>query len=163
MACSPPHTGNYSDSQHWQQTHQDHLGTKFMSTNLLQNARTLTKVAVFWRSTTKCQICQSKNLGHDIIMVEKDAPSIKNVLNRLVVNEEVISQKTKGVLMTAKSKKEFLKSCWTKKNATMLDAGGLGAISEIRGGASSHFLQCHFLLTKICKRGYAIFATHLSS
>ena len=100
-----------------------------MTNNLLQNARSLTKLAVFGDPLQNVQYAKAlcdelKKEGHDIIMVTKDARSILIELKRLVVAEEVLKQKQKGVLMTAMSKKMFITS-WSKKNTSMLDAGGL--------------------------------------
>ena len=129
------------------------MKVKYMTLNLLQNARTLTKVAVFGDPLHNVQyataLCEEiKKEGHDIVILTKDARSVLKELKRLTIADEVLKQKTKGVLMTAKSKKEFITS-WSKKNASMLDAGGLGAISV--GDPTPHFCSGFFFSPKFTK------------
>ena len=86
------------------------MKVKYMTLNLLQNARTLTKVAVFGDPLHNVQyataLCEEiKKEGHDIVILTKDARSVLKELKRLTIADEVLKQKTKGVLMTAKSKK----------------------------------------------------------
>ena len=105
-----------------------------MTQNVLQNAKTLTKVSIFGDPNVNVQymtgLCSElEGQGHSFKVMEKDARSVKQVLQRLVVTEEALRLKNKGIKMTAGDKMDFLKA-WSVKHAEMLDLGGLGDVAD---------------------------------
>ena len=109
-----------------------YMKDKFMTLNLLQNARTLTKASVFGDPQHNVQYANAlcteiKSQGHEIVLVEKDARQIQSILDQLVVSEEALKQKKNGVMMKGQAKREYLQQ-WRMKYADLLTEGGLGAI-----------------------------------
>ena len=111
-----------------------HIKTKFMTESLLQNARTITKLAVFGYPEHNVQyadaLCSElKTQGHDCVMIQHDALHVRRMLEEDILQEEVLKQKKIGHMMTAKLKQQFMLT-WRKANASMLDEGGLGLIPD---------------------------------
>lgn len=107
----------------------DYIKDKFITASLLQNARTLTKEAIFGDPSINVQYAtalkkEMEKQGHSVVLVDMDARTLLKRIAELVVKEEVEKQKMNGVNMTGRAKQEHLSS-WMKKNTQMLIENGL--------------------------------------
>ena len=129
-----------------------YMKSKFMTNNLLQNARKLAKTKVFGDPNHNVQyahaLCaEMRTQGHDIIHVEKNAKEVRSVLEHLIVTDEAQKQKRNGVKMTAQDKKDYLMK-WRNKHADLLNEGGMGAIpvgDPIPKFCSGIYVSPHFV------------------
>ena len=75
-----------------------YIKTKFMTESLLQNARTITKLAVFGDPQHNVQyadaLCSElKTQGHDCVMIQHDAVHVRRMLEEVILQDEVLKQK----------------------------------------------------------------------
>lgn len=111
-----------------------YMKSKYMTQNVLQNAKTLTKISVFGDPNVNVQymtaLCtELEDQGHSFKVMEKVHVSLNKFLNALLSRRKQERQKNKGIKMTASAKMDFLKA-WSVKHAEMLDLGGLGDVPD---------------------------------
>ena len=107
----------------------DYIKDKFITEALLQNARTLTKQAIFGNPSINVQYAtalkeEMEKQGHSVDLVAMNALTLINRIADLVVTEEVEKQKLIGLNMTGRAKQKYL-SNWMRKNTQLLTDNGL--------------------------------------
>ncbi len=103
---------------------------KFITSSLLQNARTMAKDEIFGDPVTNIifangQVEKMKESGVDVKVLMKDWQQVLRMLECVVLSDHMRKNKAEGKLMTKAEKIEFV-SNWKLENREVLEDGGLG-------------------------------------
>ena len=103
---------------------------KFITSSLLQNARTKARDEIFGDLATNIFFANGlvekmKECGIDVKVLMKDWQQILGMLERVVLSDHMGKNKAEGKLMTKDEKIEFVLN-WKLKNKEVLEDGRLG-------------------------------------
>ncbi len=103
---------------------------KFITNSLLQNARTMARDEIFGDLATNVLFANGlvekmKELGVDVKVLMKDWQEILQMLERVVLSDQIRTNKAEGKLMMKAEKIEFITK-WKLTNMDVLEDGGLG-------------------------------------
>ncbi len=104
---------------------------KFITSSLLQNARTMARDEIFADPATNIVffanglVKKMKECGIDAKVLMKDWQQVMRMLERVVLSDLIHKNKAGGKLMTKAEKIEFV-SNWKLENKEVLEDGGLG-------------------------------------
>ncbi len=103
---------------------------KFITSSLLQNARTMARDKIFGDPATNIffangLIKKMKECGIDMKVLMKDWQQVLQMLECVVLSDHMHKNKAEGKLMTKAEKIEFV-SNWKLENKDVLEDGGLG-------------------------------------
>jgi hypothetical protein len=103
---------------------------KFITSSLLQNARTMARGGIFGGPATNVfftngLVEKMKECGVDVKVLMKDWQQVLRMLERVVLSDHMRKNKAEGMLMTKDEKIEFV-SNWKLENKEVLEDGGLG-------------------------------------
>jgi hypothetical protein len=103
---------------------------KFITSSLLQNARTMARDDIFGDPATNIffangLVKKMKECGVDVKVLMKDWQQVLRMLECVVLSDHMHLNKAEGKLMTKDDKKEFVSS-WKLENKEVLEDGGLG-------------------------------------
>jgi hypothetical protein len=103
---------------------------KFITSSLLQNARTMASDEIFGDPATNVFFANGlvekmKECGVDVKVLMKDWQQVLWMLEHVVLSDHMCKNKAKGRLMTKTEKIEFV-STWKLENKEVLEDGGLG-------------------------------------
>ncbi len=145
-------------TKHLQNILAHYIKAKFLSRNLIQNARAQAKLEVFGNPDENVQFVialveEMQQCGHDVLLVKRNAAQVAKILDRLVVAEESNIRRALGHLMTKDEKISFLKS-WKLQNIQMLIDSGLDQNTQgvMHGNMSLSFVTGLFFSTSAAKK-----------
>jgi hypothetical protein len=103
---------------------------KFITSSLLQNARTMARYEIFGDPATNVffangLVKKMKECGDDVKVLMKDWQQVLRMLECVVLSDHMRKNKAEGKLMTKAEKIEFV-SNWKLENKEVLEDGGLG-------------------------------------
>jgi hypothetical protein len=103
---------------------------KFITSSLLQNARTMARDEIFGDPATSVFFATGlveklKECGVDVKVLMKDRQQVLRMLERVVLSDHMPKNKAEGELMTKAEKIEFV-SNWKLENKEVFEDGGLG-------------------------------------
>jgi hypothetical protein len=92
-----------------------YIKAKFLSRNLIANARNQARLEVFGNPDDNVQFVHAlveemKSRGHGVLLVQRNATEVTKILEKMVVTEERDKRKGVGDLMTRQDKVTYLKS-----------------------------------------------------
>jgi hypothetical protein len=103
---------------------------KFITSSLLQNARTMARDEIFGDPATNVFFANGlvekmKECGIDVKVLMKDGQQVLRMLDCVVLSDHMCEDKAEVKLMTKAEKIEFV-SNWKLENKEVLEDGGLG-------------------------------------
>ncbi len=107
-----------------------YVNEKFITSSLLQNARTMARDGIFGDLATNLffangLVKKMKERGVDVKVLMKNRQQVLRMLERVVLSDHMHKNKAGGKLMTNAEKIEFV-SNWKLENKEVLEDGGLG-------------------------------------
>ncbi len=131
---------------------------KFITSSLLQNARTMARDEIFGDPATNAFFANGlvkkvKECGVDVKVLMKDRQQVLRMLERVVLSDHMCKNKAEGKLMTEAEKIEFV-SNWKLENKEVLEDGRLSE-PEL-GAVPLKILQWDFIFNIGCTKGHTI-------
>jgi hypothetical protein len=134
-----------------------YIKAKFLSRNLIANAKNQARLEVFGNPDDNVHLVttlveEMKSRGHEVQLVLRSATEVTKMLEKMVVTEESNKRKGVGDLMTRQDKVTYLKS-WKVANMQMLIDAGLDPVTQgiMEGHTTSKFVSGLFFSTSAAK------------
>jgi hypothetical protein len=134
-----------------------YIKAKFLSRNLIANAKNQARLEVFGNPDDNVQFVHAvveemKSRVHDVLLVQRNATEVTKMLEKMVVTEESNKRKGVGDFTTKQDKITYLKS-WKVANMQMLIDAGLDPVTQgiMEGHTTSKFVSGLFVSTSAAK------------